>query len=363
MITLFSDVAANASLDFEAALQRVLARHWYVLGQEVAAFEAGFAAYVGVDHCVTLANGTDALEIALRGLGVVRGDLVVTVANAGFYSSTAIHGIGAVPLYVDVDEASLTMAPAALAEALAQRPKCVVATHLYGRLADMDALQALCGAAGVALIEDCAQAHGARRAGRIAGSWGDAACFSFYPTKNLGAFGDGGAVVTRDAALSARMRALRQYGWSAKYEVAVQGGRNSRLDEMQAAILNEKLPHLDAANAERRRIAGRYNAAFAALPALALPAVGDDYVAHLYVLRIAEREAFRAFLKGEGVASDAHYPIPDHQQPAYPGARVAGSLRVTEAASASVVSLPCYPGMADDDVASVTAAVLAYFQR
>lgn len=363
MINLFSDVAANATLDFEAAIKRVLTRHWYVLGQEVSNFEAAFAAYVGVEHCISVANGTDALEIALRGLGVERGDVVVAVANAGFYSSTAIHAIGAVPLYVDADETSMTMSADALALALAEKPKCVIVTHLYGQLADMDALQALCRAAGVPLIEDCAQSHGARRNGRMAGAWGEAACFSFYPTKNLGALGDGGAIVCKDAALNARLRTLRQYGWSSKYQVAMPGGRNSRLDEMQAAILNEKLPHLDGWNSQRRSIAARYNVAFAAFPLLSLPAVGDDYVAHLYVMRVRERDAFREFLKAEGVATDAHYPIPDHHQPAYPGARLAGTLPVTEAASETVVSLPCFPGMTDEQVDHVIAAVSAYFQR
>lgn len=362
MITLFSDVTATAKLDFEGALQRVLDRHWYVLGQEVATFETNFAGYVGVDHCITVANGTDAIEIALRGLGVKRGDLVVTVANAGFYTSTAIHAIGAIPLYVDVDETTLTMEPQALTAALLQQPKCVVVTHLYGRLADIEVLHSLCNDASVPLIEDCAQAHGARSNGKMAGSWGDAACFSFYPTKNLGALGDGGAIVTKDAELNLRLRTLRQYGWSAKYEVTVQNGRNSRLDEMQAAILNAKLPLLDAWNDERRSIASKYNSAFKAFLALTLPTVGEDYVAHLYVLRIDERDAFRAFLKDQGIATDAHYPIPDHKQPAYSNPYVVGSLRVSETASNNVVSLPCYPGMAETDVDRVIAAVTLYFK-
>lgn len=362
MIAFFSDVAATAALDFEAAIRRVLTSHWYVLGQEVGQFESSFAAYVGVPHCTSVANGTDALEIALRGLGVTRGDSVITVANAGFYTSTAIHAIGAVPIYADVDETSLTLSPQELAKALLLRPKCVVVTHLYGRLADMDSILSICRAADIPLIEDCAQAHGARRTGRVAGSWGDAACFSFYPTKNLGAFGDGGAIVTSDASLDARFRTLRQYGWTSKYEVTVQGGRNSRLDEMQAAVLNLKLPILNDWNAERRHIADRYNAAFKSFSELTLPHVDEDYVAHLYVLRTDGREAFRTFLKSKGVPTDVHYPIPDHQQKAYPNAQVSGTLQVSEAASASVVSLPCYPGMPDADVDRVISAVNDYFQ-
>lgn len=362
MIAFFSDVSATATIDFESAIRRVLNSHWYVLGKEVGEFESAFATYVGVAHCTSVANGTDALEIALRGLGVTRSDTVITVANAGFYTSTAIHAIGAIPIYVDVNETSLTMCPQELEKALMLKPKCVVVTHLYGRLADMDSIQSMCRAAKVPLIEDCAQAHGARRAGRIAGSWGDAACFSFYPTKNLGAFGDGGAVVTNNASVDARFRTLRQYGWTAKYEVTVQGGRNSRLDEMQAAILNLKLPILDEWNAERRRIADRYNNAFKTLSRLTLPHVDEEFVAHLYVLRTDGRDAFRTFLKSKGVPTDVHYPIPDHQQKAYSSARVSGTLRVSEAASARVVSLPCYPGMPEVDIDQVIRAVAEYFR-
>ena len=363
MISLFSDIAVNANLDLQSPLKRVLDRHWYVLGEEVAGFESAFSAYVGVNHCITVANGTDALEIALRGLGVTRGDKVVTVANAGFYSSTAIHAIGAVPVYVDVDEVSMTMAPAALSAALADKPKCVIVTHLYGQMADMGALLRLTRDAGVPLIEDCAQSHGARRDGRQAGSWGDAACFSFYPTKNLGALGDGGAIVTNNMELDARLRILRQYGWSAKYQVTTQGGHNSRLDEIQAAILNEKLPHLDAWNSERRHIASLYNAAFACLQIISLPTIGEDYVAHLYVIRVNNRDAFRDFLKAEGVATDVHYPIPDHLQSAYPNACVVGPMCATEAASTSVVSLPCFPGLTVSEIDRVIAAVEMYFER
>ena len=367
-IPLFSAAAVNAGVDLSAAVQQVLDSHWYVLGQQVQGFEAEFARYVGTEHCVSVANGTDALELALRAVGVSCGDKVVTVANAGFYSSTAIHAVGAVPLYVDVDAASLTLSPPALEQALASRPAAVIVTHLYGQMADMPALVALvalCQRAGVALIEDCAQAHGAALAGRKAGSWGQLACFSFYPTKNLGALGDGGAITTGNAVLAASLRTLRQYGWSSKYTVAVPGGRNSRLDEMQAAILRAKLPWLDAQNAQRRHIAARYNTAFAALPLQCPASVGADYVAHLYVVRTPQRTALRAFLQSHGVATDVHYPLADHLQPAYSSASwaLAGTLEVTQAACASVLSLPCYPGMPDTDVESVIHAVQQFFAQ
>ena len=362
MIPIFSDVAMNENLDFLSAVKKVLDRHWYVLGEEVAGFESEFANYVGVGHCVSMANGTDAIEIALRSVGVERGDLVVTVANAGFYSSTAIHAVGATPLYVDINPTCMTMSVEALVEALKQQPKCVIVTHLYGQMANIKELLGLARKAGVKLIEDCAQSHGAKTEGRQAGSWGDAACFSFYPTKNLGAMGDGGAVVTNNYELATRVKMLRQYGWSSKYHVGYAGGKNSRLDEMQAAVLRIRLPQLDFWNAARRDIASRYNSAFANLGFDALPSVDDSFVAHLYVARIKDRDALREFLKTQGVATDVHYPVPDHQQTAYPQPKIAGSVDVTETLCKDLVTLPCFPGMTDEAVDTVIAAVKKYFE-
>ena len=363
VIPFFSAALVNQGLGLAAALNRVLESNSFVLGHEVTQFELEFARHVGALHCVSLANGTDALELALRALGIGPGAPVVCVANAGFYSSTAVHLVGASPVYVDVDEHTLTMCPDALAGALSKRPAAVIATHLYGQLAAIERLAALCREAGVPLIEDCAQSHGARRGGRSAGSFADLSCFSFYPTKNLGALGDGGAVLTGDAALAARVRTLRQYGWSKKYEVSVLGGCNSRLDELQAAVLREKLPQLDRQNAQRRSIAARYNQAFTHLP-LRLPAsVGEDFVAHLYVLRTPQRDALRSHLLECGVATDIHYPIADTLQPAYLGTRLGEALPVTEAACATVMSLPCFPGLADADVALVIQAVQSFFAR
>ncbi len=329
----------------------------------MAGFESEFANYVGVRYCVSMANGTDAIEIALRSVGVERGDLVVTVANAGFYSSTAIHAVGATPLYVDINPSCMTMSVEALVDALKQKPKCVIVTHLYGQMANIKELLALARAAGVMLIEDCAQSHGAKVEGRQAGSWGDAACFSFYPTKNLGAMGDGGAVVTNNDELATRLKTLRQYGWSSKYHVGHAGGKNSRLDEMQAAILRLKLPRLDSWNAARRDIASRYNAAFANLGFDALPTVDDSFVAHLYVARIQSRDALREFLKTQGVATDVHYPVPDHHQAAYTQPQVVGSMEVTDSSCKNLVTLPCFPGMTDEAVDTVIAAVKKYFEQ
>lgn len=359
-IPLFSASVVNSGLDFLAPLKNVLDSHWYILGTEVKQFEDEFARYVGVDHCVSVANGSEALELALRGLGVEQGSRVVAIANAGFYSSTAIHAIGAEPVYVDVAADTLTMCPKALAEVIESKPAAVIVTHLYGQLANIEEIVRIATAANVPVLEDCAQSHGARRNGQQAGSFGTVACFSFYPTKNLGALGDGGAVVTHNDELAARIRQLRQYGWSQKYQVAIPGGRNSRLDEMQAAILRVKLPLLNAWNEQRRSIAQRYNAAFASLD-MQLPAsTGDDYVAHLYVVRVKARTEFAAALKERLVSTDIHYPIADHKQPAYNVAPTQ-SLTVTEQACNTVISLPCFPGLTDEEVDRVIDAVKAFF--
>lgn len=361
LIPLFSATRANENLDFTTPLRKVLDSHWYIMGEEVKGFEAKFAKYVGTQECVSLANGSDALELALRGLGVTAGDQVITVANAGFYSSTAIHAIGAVPVYVEIESETMTLCPAALRPLLEKKPAAVIVTHLYGQMANVEAVVELASQFDVPVIEDCAQAHGARRNGKQVGSFGTIACFSFYPTKNLGALGDGGAVVTNDSGLAGRVRQLRQYGWSTKYQVAIPGGRNSRLDEMQAAILRMKLPHLDSWNEQRRSIAKRYNEAFSKFDMDLPSSTGADYVAHLYVVRINNRAKFAAALKEQGVATDIHYPIADHFQPAY-DTTVPYALAITEETCERVISLPCFPGLNDEEVQRVIDAVTRYFE-
>lgn len=368
-VAFFSAQAIHQGFDAPAAFARVLARHWYVLGDEVKAFERDFAAYCGVDHCVSLANGTDALELALRAVGAGPGSTVMVVANAGFYSSTAVHLVGAQPVYLDVDAASLTMCPTALAKALSEAlvlPQAIIATHLYGQLAAIEEISALARQYGVTLIEDCAQSHGAQLDGQRCGSFGDIACFSFYPTKNLGALGDGGAVVSNSLPLAATVRSLRQYGWSSKYRNDLPMGRNSRLDELQAAVLNDKLPHLDAANAQRRAIAQFYSAQFAGLPLTLPTSTGDDFVAHLYVMRTkqpdaVQRDALRAHLDAQGINTDVHYPVADHRQKAYAHHFAAVSLPVTESACETALTLPCYPNMPLMDQQRVAAAVQGFF--
>jgi dTDP-4-amino-4,6-dideoxygalactose transaminase len=341
----------------DAAIAAVLDSGRYVLGPAVAGFEQSFAQYCGVAHAIGVGNGSDALELALRALGIGSGATVVTVANAGGYASTAIRACGAIPRYVEIDADTLLIDPAALASVLAERPGAVIVTHLYGRLAAIERVVADCASIGVPVIEDCAQAHGAERAARRAGSFGAIGCFSFYPTKNLGALGDGGALVTGDAALAARVRALRQYGWATKYRVDLDHGRNSRLDELQAAILNAKLPRLDRDNQRRRAIVAAYDGGLRN-PQVRPPAGrgGSDDVGHLYVLRCSRRDALVAHLAALGIDSDVHYPLPDHLQPAW---RVAQppALPATEAAAAEILSLPCHPALTDEEVARVIDAV------
>lgn len=335
----------------------VIRSGYYVLGPHVKTFEQAFAQYCGVSECVGVANGTDALELALRGVGVTARDRVAVIANAAMYSTSAVLAIGAEPVFVDIAE-DATMDPSALSAVLeAGDIRAIVATHLYGRLAQMDAIMALAQPRGIAVVEDCAQAHGARDAhGRAAGSLGTIASFSFYPTKNLGALGDGGAVVTDDATLAARVRQLRQYGWGHKYTNEVLGGRNSRLDELQAAMLGAMLPHLDAWNARRRQIANYYSARIRN-PAIAVPPpAGSEYVGHLYVVRSDRRDALREHLSAAGVETDVHYPLPDHRQPCFVGRFDQVQLPRTEVFASTILSLPCFPELTDTEVERVVDA-------
>ena len=337
-----------------AAICRVMERGHYILGPENQAFETAFAGYCGVAHATAVGSGTDAIELALRAIGIRQGEAVATVANAGFYVTTALLAIGATPLFVDIDPQTYLMSSSALDRLLGStRTHCVIVTHLYGLLADMDSILAVCAARQVPVLEDCAQAHGATRNGLKAGSFGIAGCFSFYPTKNLGALGDGGAVVTGDDSVAQRISELRQYGWVGKYRVVHLGGRNSRLDEMQAAILSAKLPYLDEWNRARRQIANRYSAEITN-PKIACPAaLGADHVAHLYVVRSEERDDLRRHLMSRNISTGIHYPIPDHRQPCLSGMPIVAELPHTDCASAEVLTLPCFPEITDAEVDAV----------
>lgn len=343
------------------AIERVVTRGWFVLGDECASFEREFAAFCDAAHCIGVGNGTDALELSLRALEIGPGCRVGTVANAGCYATTAILQVGADPVYVDVSDADRLMDFDALRSLVeAGKLDAVVLTHLFGAMHDVVEARRIVDRAGIPLIEDCAQAHGAKRDGRVAGSVGHVGCFSFYPTKNLGGLGDGGAVVTSDPALASRLSSLRQYGWTSKYKVEMGLGRNSRLDEIQAAVLRLKLPHLDRWNERRREIARRYGENISH-PRVRCPASdGAEYVAHLYVVETPDPSGLRAHLAAAGIASDVHYPIPDHRQPALAGLRDWPHLPVTERLAARVLTLPCFPEMTDEELDRVTARVNAW---
>lgn len=329
--------------EIDAAVQAVLASGWYILGPEVDGFEAEFAAYCGARHAVALANGLDALHLALRAMDVGPGDEVIVPSNTYIATWLAVSQCGATPVPVEPDPASHNIDPARIAAAITARTKVILPVHLYGRPADLDPILAVARQHGLKVLEDAAQAHGASYRGRRIGAHGDVVAWSFYPSKNLGALGDAGAITTDDPALADRIRLLRNYGSRQKYvnEIA---GYNSRLDPLQAAVLRVKLRHLDAWNARRVEIARHYAAH---LPAsLQLPAAdaGFDAVWHVYVVRHPERDRFQAALKERGVETLIHYPIPPYRQQAYAGQRWdPAQHRIADELAASVLSLPMGP--------------------
>ena len=336
--------------ELSIVLSNVLKSGWYVLGSQVKEFEREFASYCEVEHCVSVANGTDALELALRALEVGRGDKVVTVANAGAYSTTAILAVGAMPVYLDIDSDTLLLSTDHLRLLITEETRAIIVTHLYGQAAQVDEVLSLAAQFGVPVIEDCAQAHGAILNGRRVGSFGVMGCFSFYPTKNLGALGDGGAVTTNDASLAKRVQMLRQYGWQSKYEIALVGGRNSRLDEMQAAILRVKLPYLDKWNQRRFEISKLYIDGIHH-SSIMLPRIAEgSFVGHLFVLRTHNRDKLREHLKQNQIMSEVHYPIPDYRQPVFTAIFQGVYLNITEQVCSEVLTLPCFPEMTDAEV-------------
>lgn len=341
-----------------AAAERVLASCRFILGPEVGALEAELAALCGARHGIGVNSGTDALVLALKAVGVRPGDEVITSSFSFVASASAVLMVGARPVFVDVDPITYNLDPALVARAVTPRTRAIVAVHLYGQPAAMDAIADAARARGLAVIEDAAQAVGASYAGRPAGAWGDAACLSFYPTKNLGALGDGGAVVTDDPELAERARLLRQYGEARQYESVLAGG-NSRLDTLQAAVLAVGLRHLDAWTARRRELAALYREELAGLE-LVLPEElpGRHHVFHLYVVRAPEREQLRERLAERGVETLVHYPRPVHLQPAYARLARAG-LGTSERLCAEVVSLPLYPELSDGEAEHVAAAARA----
>jgi dTDP-4-amino-4,6-dideoxygalactose transaminase len=365
---LFLDLkAAHEDLraDLDDAYRRVLASGWFILGPEVEAFEREFADYCGAGHCVSVGNGLEALRLILQAYDVGPGAEVIVPGFTFIATWLAVTAVGATPVAVDVDHGTGNLDGRLVEQALTPRTAAIIPVHLYGQPAGMEPIMALAMARGIKVIEDSAQAHGARLHGRRAGGLGDAAAFSFYPVKNLGALGDGGAVTTNDARLAERIRLLRNYGSRTKYRHEV-AGANSRLDELQAAFLRVKLRRLDAWNARRTQLADRYGRTLRDIPGLTVPAVlaSCDPVWHLYVVRHPGRDALRAYLLAAGIGTMIHYPTPPHLSNAYRHERwLGGRLAVSEGISAECLSLPIGPHLSDEDVDRVSAAVTRFAEQ
>lgn len=337
--------------DINAAVTRVLESGWFLLGEEGRAFEREWSEWLGVDHTISVASGTDALQIALMALGVGNGDEVITVANTCVPTVTAIRNVGATPVLVDVSPDTLRMDPSKLLDALTERTRAIVPVHLYGHPCDMEPIQLFAKEHGLRLVEDCAQAHGAMYKGQCCGTFGDAAAFSFYPSKNLGAYGDAGAVVTNDDELAGRMRKLRVYGESERYHHELEG-MNSRMDEIQAAVLRAKLPRLHESLKERRELAGVYREHLDATCATPLKQeIWAESANHLFVVQCADRNQLQESLRESEIDTLIHYPIPIHLQAAYEWLPYSkGDFSVIEAACERILSLPLYPGLSHDSV-------------
>jgi dTDP-4-amino-4,6-dideoxygalactose transaminase len=345
--------------DVDAAIQRTIVQSAFVGGEEVRAFEAEFASYCEVNAAVGVGNGTDALYLALRALGIGSGDEVITVAHTFIATAEAISLTGARPVFIDIREDTMLMDPDAVEAAITPRTRAIVPVHLYGQPCDMDRIMEIARHRQLKVVEDSAQAHGARWRGKRVGAIGDVGCFSFFPGKNLGAFGDGGAVVSQDAELIGRVRMLANHGRVEKYFHQIEGV-NSRLDGLHAAVLRVKLRHLDAWNAARRRHARQYLETLSGGDAR-LPVVDSraESVWHLFVLNVAERDHVWKELNERGIAAGIHYPVPLHRQPAYSRLGIAeGSLPITDRTAASVISIPMYPELSSEQIVAVSRTVL-----
>lgn len=352
---------AAIGADIDAAIQRVLDNTSFIMGPEVSTFEQAFAAFCQVGHCVGVGSGTAALELALRALDIGPGDEVVTVSHTFIATAEAISATGALPVFVDIDPETYTLSPEHLLAAINEKTRAILPVHIYGQPADMTTINAIARQHGIAVIEDAAQAHDATWAGRNVGSLGTMACFSFYPGKNLGAYGDAGAVTTDDERLADRIRLLRNHGRHDKYVHEIKGFGH-RLDALQAAILAAKLPYLASWTLARRQLAARYSRLLADTDVI-LPQVDAqaEPAWHLYVIRTPRRDELLQYLKTQGIGAGVHYPLPLHQQPAYAELGYKqGSLPVTEAVARSCLSLPLYPEMSQDQQDRVVEAVRTF---
>ncbi len=347
--------------EIEAAIMETLNSGWYILGEQSKLFEKEFADYIGVKHAVGVGSGTEALHVALAALGIGPGDEVLTVSHTAVATVAAIELSGASAVLVDIEEAHYAMDPSKIESLISPKTKAIIPVHIYGLPADLNQILAIAKKHHLKVIEDCAQVHGARYGDRRAGSFGDISCFSFYPTKNLGAIGDGGAVVTNDSELAERMRLIREYGWAERY-ISHLAGWNSRLDEIQAAVLRVKLGTLDADNSRRACIAETYDKHLSGTR-LEIPVKRDgaSHVYHLYVVRTKDRDKLRAYLTDREIGTGIHYPVPIHKQKAYVG-RLKGAERlpVTERVANEILSLPMYPELSDEDVAKTIQAVIDF---
>jgi len=351
--------AQYASLrgELEPAMAQAMAATQYILGPNVQAFEREAAEYLGVRHALGCASGTDALHLALAGLGIGPGDEVITTPFTFIATAEAIRYVDATPVFVDVDPRTFNLDPDAVERAITERTRAIMPVHLFGQPADMDTLNRMACDRGLLVVEDCAQSFGATVDGRQTGSLGAAGAFSFFPSKNLGGFGDGGLVTTHDDAVAEQIRSLRNHGQTARYHHP-QIGYNSRLDELQAVVLRHKLPHIDHYNAERRRVADRYDSGLADLPVeTPLRRDGATHVFHQYTLLSDHRDTIMQALKDESIASAIYYPVPLHRQPAFADAEVPASLPVAESLAERSFSLPVYPELTDAMVDRICAVI------
>lgn len=347
--------------EIDAAISRVLDSGWYILGNEVRSFEEEFASYIGVAHGIGVGSGTEAIHLALNACGITRGDEVITVSHTAVATVAAIGLAGATPVLVDIDSDLYTIDPVKIESAITSNTKAIIPVHIYGQAADMDPVMEIAKKYRLKVIEDCAQAHGAKYKGQCVGSIGDMGCFSFYPTKNLGAIGDGGMVVTNNSNLNKKAKLLREYGWKERY-VSSSKGWNSRLDEIQASILRVKLKHLDKSNQKRRKVAGQYRKDLKDLP-LELPKERRNckHVYHLFVIKTNKRDTLQDYLKENDISTSIHYPVPIHRQPYYKDSFKSSFLEVTEQIAGEILSLPIYPEISLNEIKMVINTIKGFY--
>ena len=347
--------------DINSAIQRVLDSGWYVLGEEVTRFEKEFAQFNTVSYAVGVGSGTEALHIALRALDIGQGDEVITTAHTAVATASAIDLAGAKPIFVDIEPDFLTIDPDLIEDAITPKTKAIIPVHIYGQSCNMDAIMKIANKNKLKVIEDCAQAHGAEYNGKRVGSIGDVGCFSFYPTKNLGAIGDGGALVTNDDQLAGKIKLLREYGWKERY-ISSKEGWNSRLDELQAAILHVKLKHLDEDNFRRNKHAKIYFDLLEFLP-LELPKTrsNSSHTFHLFVIKIEQRNKLKDYLQKNCVNTTIQYPVPVHKQKYFQKMCSEKSLPVTEQVAKNILSIPMYPELEEKEINKVSNKLKDYF--